>query len=150
MVDPRCDAVWDEERPLSGAFWKRLEGGRGQKTGRSNGAEPRSIKDGHARGAGVFLVVASCCFFFSWLGSSLSVLPSWSCEGQLVETRTGGAAVPAVGWTRASERGVPERVRRPREESGPGATTPEGLEERSPSGTTRSGKSPPFLWGLCK
>ena len=56
----------------------------------------------------------------------------------------GDAAAPVVWWTCASGRGVPERVRRPREESGAGATTPtdvgEGLD--GPQGSHH------FLFGV--
>ena len=68
-------------------------------------------------------------FFFPLLGSCARGPVS----GQLVETRTGGAAEPAVWWTCASGRGVPERVRRPRGRPEPGATTltvvGEGLDD---------------------
>ena len=58
----------------------------------------------------------------------LEFLSFWSCARGVAsslsrEARTGDAAAPVVWWTCASERGVPERVRRPRERSGPGATT---------------------------
>ena len=68
-------------------------------------------------------------FFFPSLGSCARGPVS----GPLVETRTGGAAVPPVWWTCASGRGVPERVRRPRGRPEPGATTltvvGEGLDD---------------------
>ena len=44
-------------------------------------------------------------------------------SGLYTEARTGDAAAPVVWWTCAPGRGVPERVRRPRERSEPGATT---------------------------
>ena len=62
------------------------------------------------------------------------------------EARTGDVAAPVVWWACASGRGVPERVRRPREKSGPGATTltvvGEGL-------TGHKREVPTFLSGFC-
>uniref|UniRef100_A0A8C4QPS4 VPS37 C-terminal domain-containing protein n=1 Tax=Eptatretus burgeri TaxID=7764 RepID=A0A8C4QPS4_EPTBU len=80
-------------------------------------------------------------------------LSCWSCARGLAgdittEARTADTTAPVVWWTRASERGVPERVRRPREESGPGATTPtdvrEGLDGKQGS------RHFAFPLGLCK
>ena len=99
----------------------------------------------------VFLLqAASWGCFFRWL---LQAACRWkrSCARSLAsglsrEARTGDAAAPVVWWTYASGRGVPERVRRPRERSGPGATTltvvGEGL-------TGHKREVPSFLLGFC-
>ena len=65
------------------------------------------------------------------------------------EARTGDAAAPVVWRTRASGRGMPERVRQPREESGPGVTTLTVVGEDSPA-TKGKSRLLFFLWGLCK
>ena len=83
---------------------------------------------------------------------------SWSRRGPALgawraadpeEAWTGDAAAPVVWKTRASSRGVPERVRRPREESGPGVTRLTVGGEDSPA-TQGKSRLLFFLWGLCK
>ena len=132
MVDAWCDAVGSEERPL---FGKLLEGRWSQKRGGAKGGAPTYKGQTRARlalspcgpsplslsGPEALSAPPSRC-------SALSLSLSRSCacgptSGLLVETRTEGAAVPAVWWTCASRRGVPERVRRPRGRPEPGATT---------------------------
>ena len=76
----------------------------------------------------------------------LSRLPRWP----LRRHGRGDAAATVVRWTRAFGRGVPERVRGPRKESGPGATTPTVAGETTRR-TQREVATPfHFLWGLCK
>ena len=63
------------------------------------------------------------------------------------EARTGDAAAPVVWRTRASGRGVPERVRWPREESGPDGTTLTAGGEDSPA--TKGKSRLLFFLGVC-
>ena len=66
------------------------------------------------------------------------------------EARSGDAAAPVVQRTRASGREVPDRVRRPRTESGPGGTTLTVVGEDSPA-SEREVATPFlsfFLWGF--
>ena len=76
----------------------------------------------------VVLVLVFVLEFLSFWSSSWSYARGVA-SGLSREARTGDAAAPVVWWTCASERGVPERVRRPRERSGPGATTPTVMGE---------------------
>ena len=59
LVDARCDAAREEERPPSRLFWKRHEGGwskeRGGAQGRAKGGAPHYKRDGR-----VWFVVVCC------------------------------------------------------------------------------------------
>ena len=74
----------------------------------------------------------------------LSRLPRWP----LRRHGRGDAAATVVWWTRTFVRGVPERVRGPRKESGPGATTPTVAGERTRR-TQREVATPFLSLGFC-
>ena len=153
MVDARCDAVGSEERPFWGSFQK---GG-----GARNGAEPRSLKGGHARGALSSLLVSDALSSppSSSLHGSCALVGSRSLPPRSFPRSWPGAAcwwrrgreAPQCGlwWTCMSGRGVPERARRPRGRSEPGATTPTVVG----GGTRRPLREVPsfllFLYGCC-
>ena len=134
-------------------------------------AELRAIKDGHAQGRASSLLAAffSSSFSFSFsFALALPLSPSSLAHGEaevlprslVLRSRLGGRPVhggtdgrrgsAVVWWTCAFGRGVPERVRGPREESGPGATTPTVVGERTRR-THREVATPLFSLGfLCK
>ena len=151
-------------RPLSRGFSKLLEGRwsreRGGAPGGAKGGAP--LHKGRTRTGRALLPLGSLSSSSLALplplrSSALAVLEAesfssfWSCarglaSGLSTEARTGDAAAPVVWWTCACGRGVPERVRRPRAESGPGATTPTVVGER----TRRSLREVPTLFsGFC-
>ena len=78
-----------------------------------------------------FFVSVPCFFSFGSFSFWISLFSCWfwSCArglagGLSTEARTEDAEAPVLWRICAFGRGVPERARRPQEESGPGATTP--------------------------